>query len=64
MKPGWPWALAGTSVSLLSAQVGCAMCQQSLQKHLLEFHEVRTQRDSCFTAKEPTWVQREGKGDR
>lgn len=37
------------------------MCQQSMQKHLLESHEVRVECDSSFTAKQPTWEEREGK---
>lgn len=37
------------------------MCQQSMQKHLLESHEVRVKCDSSFTAKQPTWEERKGK---
>lgn len=37
------------------------MCRQSMQKHLLEFHEVRVKCDSPFTAKQPIWEEREGK---
>lgn len=45
----------------VSIQVGCAMCQQTMQKHLLEFHEVRSKCDSSFTTKWPTWEEREGR---
>lgn len=33
----------------LSVQVGCAMCQQSMQKSVLAFHEVRIKCSSSFT---------------
>lgn len=33
----------------LSVQVGCAMCQQSMQKSVLAFHEVRIKCGSSFT---------------
>lgn len=45
----------------LSVQVGCAMCQQSMQKQVLAFHEVRFKCNASFTG--AATLGREGRAE-